>query len=65
MAVVGVLYVVDDGDDPNAEDTEILLTTEDEPEARMHARRHRAVVYRYDVADDEDFTNEQLVYSGQ
>jgi hypothetical protein len=60
-----VLPVVDDGDNPDAEATAMLLTTEDALAARLHAQRHRAVVSRYEGTDDEECIHEQLVSSGK
>ncbi len=65
MAIVGGLYGVYDQYDTDSDDTKILLTTEDEQEAFAHATRLHAVVYRYDVTDDEDYINEKLVYSAK
>jgi len=56
---------MDDGDNPDAEATAMLLTTEDALEARLHAQRHRAVVSRYEGTDDEECIHEQLVSSGK
>jgi hypothetical protein len=63
--IVSELYVVCDGYDATSLDTEILLTTDDEQEAREHAEGFNAVVYRYDVTDGDDLLNEQLIYSGK
>jgi hypothetical protein len=63
--IVSALYMVCDGYDATSNDTEILLTTDNEQEARAHAAGFHAVVYRYDVTDDDDLVNEQLIYSGK
>ncbi len=60
MTIVGVLYVAYDGYDTDSRDAEILFTTENEHEARAYAQRHNAVVYRYDVTNDENYTSHSL-----
>jgi hypothetical protein len=65
MTIVGVLPVVYDRDNPDAEITAMLLTAKDAREACLHAQRHRAVVYRYAVTDDEECIHAQLVSSGK
>jgi hypothetical protein len=63
-AIVRELYLVCDGYDAMSHDTAILLTTDKEHEAREHAEAFNAVVYRYDVTDDDDLVNEQVMYRG-
>ena len=58
------LYLVCDGYDAMSNDTAILLTTDKEQDAREHAEAFNAVVYRYEVTDDDDLVNEQVIYRG-
>jgi hypothetical protein len=60
--IASALYVVCDGYDTTSNDTAILLTTDDEQLALTHAAEFRAMVYRYDVTDDDHVVNEQLIY---
>jgi len=57
MTTIDVLYVVYNGHDTDSAEIKILLTTEYKDKALAHAKRHNAVVYRYDVTDNEEYIN--------
>jgi hypothetical protein len=62
--IASILYVVCDGYDTTSNDTTILLTTDDEQAALAHAAGFHAMVYRYDLTDDDHVIHEQLMYDG-